>query len=155
MSLAPVIHKTKQAKIYLQSSFCSKSRAERNKMQLYKFLKGFLMIPVFVMAAAQASDRTKSETTTLQGRVKFLEVNLAKAMLISETLWEFIKEKHNLTNEQLREKVYEVDMRDGTLDGKNQRKAVECPNCQHMVSSRHPACLYCGRIIDDSVFTMG
>jgi hypothetical protein len=122
------------------------------------------MIPLFTMAAvAQTADnihasktaeRAKSKATALQGRINVLEANLAKALLISETLWEFIKENHDLTDEQLRQKVYEVDMRDGTLDGKNQRKAVECPNCRHMVSPRHPACLYCGQVIDDSIFTM-
>lgn len=83
-----------------------------------------------------------------------LEANLAKALLICETLWEFIREHHGLSDEQLREKIYEVDMRDGTLDGKHQRKAAECPSCGHMVSARHPACLYCGQIIDESVFTI-
>ncbi len=121
------------------------------------------MIPLFAMAAAQTAgnihasktaERAQSKTSVLQGRINVFEANLAKALLISETLWEFIKEEHGLTDEQLHEKVYEVDMRDGTLDGKHQRKAVECPNCRHMVSPRHPACLYCSQIIDESIFTM-
>ena len=121
------------------------------------------MIPVFAMAAVQTAEnihatktaeRAKSKAAALLGRVKFLEANLAKAMLISETLWEFIKENHNLTDKQLHEKIFEVDMRDGVLDGKNQRKAAECPNCRHMVSPRHPACLYCGQIIDESAFSL-
>lgn len=104
--------------------------------------------------ASKTAERAKGKATAMQRRINVLQANLAKALLISETLWEFIKEKHGFTDEQLREKVYEVDMRDGTLDGKNQRKAVECPNCRHMVSPRHPACVYCGRIIDDSVFSL-
>jgi hypothetical protein len=121
------------------------------------------MIPLFAMAgfqtaekihASKTAERAKSKATVLQRHVSVLEANLAKAMLISETLWEFIKENHGLTDEQLREKVYEVDMRDGTLDGKNQRKAVECPNCRHMVSPRHPACVYCGQIIDETIFLL-
>jgi hypothetical protein len=121
------------------------------------------MMPIFAMAtartagnihASRTAERAKSKASAMQGRINALEANLAKALLISETLWEFIKGKHDLSDEQLREKVYEVDMRDGTLDGKNQRKAVECPNCRHMVSPRHPACLYCGQIIDDSIFSL-
>ena len=75
-------------------------------------------------------------------------------MLICESLWELLAEKTNLTLDDLHQKLYEVDMRDGVLDGKNQRQATECPNCRHMVSSRHPACLYCGQVIDDSVFNI-
>jgi hypothetical protein len=54
----------------------------------------------------------------------------------------------------LHKKLYEIDMRDGVLDGKNQRKAQKCPECQHMVSTRHPACIYCGKVMDDSVFSI-
>ena len=105
--------------------------------------------------AARRSARAENKVASVSGRMHILEANLAKALLICETLWEFIREHHSLTDEQLRKKIYEIDMRDGTLDGKHQRKAVKCPSCSHMVSSRHPACLYCGQIIDDSIFTVG
>jgi len=85
---------------------------------------------------------------------KLLRAELQKAMLIIESLWEMLREKHGLTDDDLYKKIYEIDMRDGTLDGKNQRKAVECPDCGHMVAPRHPACIYCGRVIDNSLFTL-
>lgn len=123
------------------------------------------MIGMFGMAAAaQVADkigalgtqaaRAESKVGFLEREAKILQANLAKALMISEALWEIMKDKHGLGDEELRKKVYEVDMRDGTLDGKNQRKAVECPNCRHMVSARHPACLYCGEVIDNSVFSL-
>ena len=67
---------------------------------------------------------------------------------------EFIRDKHGMTDDDLHKKLYEIDMRDGALDGRNQRKASECPGCGRMVSARHPACLYCGQVMDTSVFTM-
>ncbi len=88
-------------------------------------------------------------------QIKVLEANLSKAFLLCEAMWELLSEKHGLTEQELQKKVFEIDMRDGVFDGKNQRKAVQCPECSHTVSSRHPACLYCGKVIDDSVFTMG
>ena len=106
------------------------------------------------VGASRDAARAESKTTSLQRQNRILEANLAKALLISEALWEMLRDNLGLTDEQLREKIYEVDMRDGTLDGKHQRKAVKCPSCSHMVSSRHPACLYCGQIIDDSIFTV-
>ena len=104
--------------------------------------------------AAGASARAESKAARLQRQNRVLDANLAKTLLICETLWEFIKEHHNLTDEELRKKIYEVDMRDGVIDGKNQRKAVKCHDCGHTVSARHPACLYCGNVIDSSVFTL-
>ena len=96
-----------------------------------------------------------SKPASTEMRMQILEANLAKALLISEALWEVLKQELKVTEKQLCKKMHEVDMRDGSADGKNQRKAVECPNCGHMVSPRHPGCLYCGHIIDNSLFSIG
>lgn len=99
--------------------------------------------------------KAKTETGELRNRIKILENNVAKALLINEALWELIREKLRLTDDEFNEKLYAIDMRDGTLDGKNQRShAMKCPQCNRMVSHRHAACLYCGHIMDDSVFSL-
>jgi ribosomal protein L32 len=88
------------------------------------------------------------------GYVQRLEMNIAKSLLICEALWELLREKTNLTEEDLYKKLYEIDMRDGALDGQNQPKMRECPNCHRPVSGRHAACLYCGHVLDGSVFRL-
>jgi len=104
--------------------------------------------------ASQDSIEAKSTARQAQEKVRILEENLAKALMINEALWEIIREKLNLTEDDLNSKLYEIDMRDGQLDAKNQRPITACPNCQRKVSSRHAACIYCGTVIDDSVFRM-
>ena len=104
-------------------------------------------------AAADAS-RAKSKAGRVERDLRVLEANLAKSLMISEALWEMIRDKHGLTDKALHDKLYEVDMRDGVLDGKNQRKSAKCPNCHHTVSPRHPACIYCGQVMDESVFAI-
>ena len=119
-------------------------------------------INIFSPAAYMISNEAKrqvrkaeTETGNLRNRIKILENNVAKALLINEALWELIREKLRLTDDELNEKLYAIDMRDGTLDGKNQRShAMKCPQCNRMVSHRHAACLYCGHIMDDSVFSL-
>ena len=99
--------------------------------------------------------KAETEAANLCNRVKILENNVAKALLINEALWELIRGKLRLTDDELNDKLYAIDMRDGTLDGKNQRsRAMKCPQCNRMVSYRHAACLYCGHIMDDSVFSL-
>ena len=111
--------------------------------------------PRFVtLTAAQDAARAKGAAEAASQKVKILEANLAKTLMICETLWELLRDEHGWSEETLHKKLYEVDMRDGVLDGKNQRKAVECSDCGHTVSSRHPACIYCGRVIDTSVFNL-
>jgi hypothetical protein len=104
--------------------------------------------------ASRDSTGAKNAARQAQYQVRFLEANLAKSFLINQALWELIRDKLHLTEEDLNNKLYEIDMRDGQLDGKNQRPVSDCPDCSRKVSARHPACLYCGAIIDDSVFKM-
>ena len=112
----------------------------------FEFMLSLTYLPVSAAA--------KSKVSSLHRQVKVLEANLAKTLMICESLWEILKQELKLTDEDLEKVLHEVDMRDGALDGKNQRKAIECLNCGHMVSARHPACLYCGQVIDTSVFSI-
>ena len=104
--------------------------------------------------ASADSTAARSAARQAQNQVRILEANLAKALMINEALWELMRDKLKLTEEDINNKLYEIDMRDGVLDGKNQRPVSECHECHRKVSSRHPACLYCGAVIDDSVFKM-
>ena len=105
-------------------------------------------------AAAQEATRAKHQAKTVARELKVLNANLSKTLMICEALWEILRDKHGCTEDDLHKKLYEIDMRDGALDGKNQRKTSVCPNCGRTVSPRHPACIYCGQIIDNSVFAI-
>ena len=107
------------------------------------------------MAAQREAASAKHAASRAAQRIKLLESNLAKSLMISEALWELLAEKTGLTEDELYQKLHEVDMRDGVLDGKNQRSAADCPACGRKVSGRHAACLYCGEVIDSSVFNPG
>ena len=104
--------------------------------------------------AARDSASAQSAARQAQNEVRLLEVNLAKALMINEALWEIIRDKLQLTEDDLNRKLYEIDMRDGVLDGKNEIPVTECPNCKRKVSNRHPACIYCSTVIDQSVFRL-
>ena len=107
-------------------------------------------------SAGRSGERAAHKVQNLQAQIRILEANLAKSLMINEALWEILKEKAKLTDEHLNEKLYQIDMRDGKLDGKNQRaEPTNCPNCNRAVSPRHPACIYCGHVIDESVFHLG
>jgi hypothetical protein len=104
--------------------------------------------------ATRDAARAGSKADRLAIENKVLQANIEKSMLISEALWELLRDRAKLTDADLHKKIHEIDMRDGVLDGKNQRQAVECPDCGRKVSPRHPACIYCGRVIDTSAFTI-
>lgn len=101
-----------------------------------------------------AGVNAEAKADSAKREIKRLRASLGKSMLICEALWELLRDRAKLTDEDLHKKIYEIDMRDGVFDGKNVRKAVACPDCGRKVSARHPACIYCGTVIDTSVFTV-
>lgn len=106
------------------------------------------------LAGSQQAARAESKAVEMQRQVRNLRADLARTLMICQALWELLSEREGLVEKDLHDKLHQIDMRDGVLDGKNQRKAVECPDCGHMVSPRHPACIYCGQVIDTSVFSI-
>ena len=100
------------------------------------------------------ASRAESRALAAEREGKGLRADLARTLMICEALWEMLSEKQGLTEIDLHKKIYEIDMRDGVLDGKNKRKAQKCPDCEHMVSARHPACIYCGKVMDESFFSL-
>jgi len=73
-----------------------------------------------------------------------LQTDVDKLFLITQALWELLKKEHGYTDEVLQEKVTEIDLSDGKLDGKAQKiERPDCPSCGRKMG-RHPICLYCG-----------
>lgn len=72
-----------------------------------------------------------------QGRIDRLSI-------ICLALWKLLQEKTGITDEELLAKVTEIDLSDGKLDGKVQKQASKCPQCNRTISIKHKRCLYCG-----------
>ncbi|MGD0571469.1 MAG: hypothetical protein ABSB11_00440 [Sedimentisphaerales bacterium] len=108
---------------------------------------GIFARPSIIIAddAERAAAGAESKAESLEIRVRALEAHLTKAMIISETLWEIMKAKLNLTDDFLEDQLSKVDLREST--------SKECPKCHHMIAPHHPICIYCGQVIDNSIFT--
>jgi hypothetical protein len=106
------------------------------------------------IGAAADAQRASTQARDAEQRVKALEESLAKTLLICEAMWEILRDHSGIDNEMLFEKLREIDLRDGVLDGKNQSKPTECPSCQRRLSNRHARCLYCGHTFAKSTFEL-
>ena len=93
-----------------------------------------------------AQNMTVGETTArlTQDHARQTEERLERLLLVSAALWELLRERTGLTEEDLMAKVMEIDGRDGTLDGKLPQTPIACPDCGRAVYPRHQTCLYCG-----------
>ena len=84
-------------------------------------------------------------TTNLTARVKLLEASVEKLTLINRALWEIIQDNLHVSETVLKDKVNEIDLRDGVLDGKLQKREIrQCYSCGRTLQKKHQTCLYCG-----------
>ncbi len=98
------------------------------------------LFPVDREARNQARD-ARADVAELGARVDRLS-------LITMALWSLVRDQLGLTEEQLAQRVQDLDLSDGKLDGKINPQATKCPKCGKMVSPRHARCWYCGRVRD-------
>ncbi len=73
-----------------------------------------------------------------------LDEKLEKLALICRAIWELVREHYSLADDDLLNKVKEIDLLDGSLDGKVTIAPKACSKCGRPVSKRHMRCLYCG-----------
>ena len=91
--------------------------------------------------ATRAARRAETSTDVLQGQVDRLA-------LAVEALWTLLRDKTGITDDELRDRIRDIDLKDGKLDGKVSRAPSTCQACGRVVSKRHRRCLYCGAEVD-------
>ena len=100
----------------------------------------------WVAGLEQAMQPTpKAAKPDSSGRIRELEHHVQRLQLLNQALWELLREKLQLSDEDLQAKAHEVDMRDGVEDGLMTNTALKCPTCGRVSSSKHWRCLYCGQ----------
>lgn len=102
--------------------------------------------PSFGEVANANSKATSAENKarTAEFDVQQLANRIDSLALTCQAMWELLREKTDLTDEDLRQRMEEVDLRDGTADGRLKPVAVDCNECGRPVNSRRGTCLYCG-----------
>jgi hypothetical protein len=98
--------------------------------------------------AKHASTKVKTvneELRDTRARLALLEIDVDRLLLVNRALWELLSQEETLDEEHLIEKVKEIDLRDGTLDGKFRKAEIKhCTSCGRVLNRRHYRCLYCG-----------
>src|SRR5262249_4875521 len=92
-------------------------------------------------AAAASTDANAAKRD-----VAMLEDDLARMRLVCAAVWELLKEKTGLTEEDLVAKVALMDAKDGVADGKLTRSIRNCVKCGRTVSAKQNKCMYCGTV---------
>ncbi len=69
---------------------------------------------------------------------------LTRLALVCQAMWTLVQEKTGLQEKDLLERVTELDLRDGTLDGRYTKPPIDCLKCGSKVARKFNRCLFCG-----------
>ena len=94
--------------------------------------------------AGESADLSRRRTTETAGSVRELEERLDHLTLACMAVWSLLQETTKLTEEDLMERVKQIDLADGKQDGKLKLGVSKCAQCGRVMSQRHIRCLYCG-----------
>ena len=81
-----------------------------------------------------------------QVSIKVLNEKIDHLSLVCMAMGELL-ENVGFSKAMLLSKIEEIDLRDGSLDGKY-APLNKCSNCSRVVAARHNSCLYCGSKVD-------
>ncbi len=107
----------------------------------------FWGIPEPALSQATEVARAASDARGAKSDAAATSARVDRALLACEAMWSLMREKLELTDEDLICRMNEIDLGDGKLDGKVQKVAFACPSCGRTISRRLPKCMYCGQAI--------
>ena len=88
-----------------------------------------------------------------QSQVEALRSEVERLLIITEALWRIAKEKLECSDEDLSQKISDIDLEDGRLDGRKAKSPPKpCPHCQRVLGKHRPRCLFCGKEIAPTPF---
>lgn len=95
----------------------------------------------------QKLDRINEDIADGQANVraaKRLDDRVARLTLLCCAMFELMQQASGVTEDQLKAKMLEIDLRDGQADGRITAKPMKCPKCGATMSPAFGRCLFCG-----------
>jgi hypothetical protein len=96
-------------------------------------------------SANRALDSQNQTLDSLSSQLASAAARIDQLDLVALAVWELLAERLGLTVEQLRAKADEIDLRDGTRDGRYTGATPRCTGCAREVAPWRQRCLFCGQ----------
>jgi hypothetical protein len=85
------------------------------------------------------------DSRTLEREVVQLHAEVERLLLITEALWNIVRERGELSEDYLAQEITKLDLEDGLADfRKKPTEPRKCPNCHRVLSKRKAVCSMCG-----------
>jgi hypothetical protein len=106
------------------------------------FLTGYVLGQHGAQSAKLAS-LSSSRSAAGLSEILEIEARIDRLVLVIDAMWSLLEDS-GYTDEQLRQRIEELDAADGSADGRHTPQAAECTNCGARVAPGLPACQFCG-----------
>lgn len=94
-------------------------------------------------AAAYARGAGTAEAMNTNLRMIGVDERIDRLTLLVEAMWSMMRE-HGYTDAELAARLMELDLTDGTMDGRRTAHPATCESCGSKVAPGLPACQFCG-----------
>ena len=108
-----------------------------------------------IQAANYQAQSAKDLAHESAREAKNLRKDVERLYMTVQAVWELVKERTDLKDRDLAEKIKEIDLRDGREDGKDatQMAVNNCSRCGRVLEKGSSLCLWCGAPADVGVFS--
>jgi len=96
-------------------------------------------------AADEAVSGVRSQARSNETKTREMSMQIERLSLACEALWTLLHDKLGVTEEEFLNRINDLDLADGELDGKRRQTPVSCPQCNRTIARRFPNCMYCGQ----------
>jgi hypothetical protein len=102
-----------------------------------------------IRGAEQRANQAVEKTIDAASTVDALKRRVDAMALANQALFEALRDRVGVTEEEVIRRMAEIDARDGVKDGKMGARVVQCRRCSKPVSTTRQRCMYCGEIVVD------
>lgn len=98
-----------------------------------------------VAARSSAYSHSALANSSIQTGAEIDQVNerVDRLLLVVDAMWSLMRDS-GWTDEQLQQRIAELDAADGVMDGRRTPRARPCPKCEAMVAADRSSCAFCG-----------
>ena len=94
--------------------------------------------------ARNAADRAEAKADRYADDIRGVSNQVERLSLCCQAMWELIRDRTQITEQDLEAKITEIDGRDGRVDGKMSIQSLTCHECGKPTNSKRSYCVMCG-----------
>jgi len=97
--------------------------------------------------AHRQADRALEKTIDLESDAGSLQRRVEVMALTNQALYEILRDRLGISDEEVVYRMAEIDARDGCKDGKMGARVAKCRRCARPVSTARQRCMYCAELV--------